>query len=99
MPDRAIKNVIYRFFYRICTHNAFTVILTACIVINTFLLACDRFPISKEDTSELEFYNNILSWIFIIEMFIKLIGLGLKDYVADSFNIFDGSVVMISIVE
>ena len=99
MPERAITNVVYRFFYLVCTHDAFTVSLTSCIVINTVLLACDRFPISKGDTNELEFYNNILSWIFIIEMFIKMIGLGLKDYVADSFNIFDCSVVMISIVE
>lgn len=32
-------------------------------------------------------------------MVIKLLGMGIKDYCNDSFNIFDGSVVIISIVE
>ena len=43
--------------------------------------------------------NVSLSWIFFGEMIIKLIGLGLKDYAADSFNLFDCAVVMISLVE
>jgi len=43
--------------------------------------------------------NTVLTWIFIIEMFIKLIGLGFKEYVSDDFNIFDGTIVVISIVE
>lgn len=32
-------------------------------------------------------------------MVVKLIGMGFRDYCNDNFNIFDGSVVMISIVE
>jgi hypothetical protein len=32
-------------------------------------------------------------------MVIKCVGLGLRDYCSDSFNIFDGTVVIISIVE
>lgn len=32
-------------------------------------------------------------------MFIKLLGLGFKEYVADQFNIFDGTIVIISMVE
>lgn len=43
--------------------------------------------------------NNILSWIFFAEMIIKLIGLGFREYANDSFNLFDCSVVMISLVE
>jgi len=37
--------------------------------------------------------------VFIVEMVIKLIGMGIRDYSADNFNIFDGTVVMISIIE
>jgi hypothetical protein len=43
--------------------------------------------------------NTILSWIFFGEMIIKLLGLGLKDYASDSFNLFDCAVVMISLIE
>lgn len=43
--------------------------------------------------------NNILSWIFFAEMCVKLLGLGIKEYAADSFNLFDCSVVMISLIE
>jgi len=43
--------------------------------------------------------NEILTWIFIGEMVAKLTGLGFKAYASDSFNLFDCSVVMISIVE
>jgi hypothetical protein len=38
-------------------------------------------------------------WVFLGEMIIKLIGLGVKEYVLDKFNIFDGFIVMISTVE
>lgn len=47
----------------------------------------------------LEFFNAILTWIFIAEMFIKIIGLGFKEYANDSFNIFDCTIVVISMVE
>lgn len=43
--------------------------------------------------------NAILSWIFFAEMVIKLIGLGFREYANDSFNLFDCSVVMISLIE
>lgn len=43
--------------------------------------------------------NDVLSWIFFGEMVIKLIGLGIKDYASDSFNLFDCAVVIVSLVE
>lgn len=41
----------------------------------------------------------VLTWVFIVEMITKLIGFGIKDYLTDAFNIFDGTVVMISVFE
>jgi hypothetical protein len=49
--------------------------------------------------SALEFVNTVLSYIFIVEMIIKLLGLGIRDYCSDNFNIFDGTVVIISVIE
>jgi hypothetical protein len=41
----------------------------------------------------------MFSWVFAIEMLIKLAGLGLKEYVRDKFNLFDAFIVILSIVD
>ncbi|KOO26444.1 voltage-gated ion channel superfamily [Chrysochromulina tobinii] len=38
-----------------------------------------------------------LTFIFLIEMLIKLLGLGVGGYVSDRFNIFDGFIVLVSV--
>jgi len=43
--------------------------------------------------------NYIFTGLFTMEMILKLFALGFFEYVADSFNIFDGLVVILSIVE
>ena len=43
--------------------------------------------------------NIIFTILFIIEMIIKLLGLGLKGYVRDKFNLFDGFIVIVSLIE
>ena len=43
--------------------------------------------------------NNIFTWIFIVEMSIKLLAFGVKKYWQNRLNWIDGSVVIISIVE
>ena len=37
--------------------------------------------------------------MFLVEMAIKLLGLGVRDYLRDGFNCFDGILVIISMVE
>lgn len=43
--------------------------------------------------------NDVLSWCFFLEMIIKLLGLGVKEYARDNFNLFDSLVVIISTVD
>jgi hypothetical protein len=43
--------------------------------------------------------NEVFTYIFLVEMITKLIGLGFKDYAADGFNVFDAVIVVISVVE
>ena len=43
--------------------------------------------------------NDIFTIIFSIEMCIKLLAYGIKGYVKDTINVFDGSIVIISLVE
>lgn len=85
--------------YIVSTANPFNIIITIFIVLNTALLAMDKYPIKKSESDFQQSMNNILSWIFFGEMIIKMLGLGFKEYAADSFNLFDCSVVMISLIE
>ena len=44
-------------------------------------------------------FNLAFTIIFAVEMGLKLIGLGLFEYVRDKMNIFDGCIVVLSILE
>lgn len=43
--------------------------------------------------------NGIFTWIFIVEMGIRLLARGPKKYAAEPMNLLDGGVVILSIVE
>jgi hypothetical protein len=43
--------------------------------------------------------NNLFSWIFTAEMVIKLLGFGFKGYIQDGFNIFDGTIVILNLMD
>jgi hypothetical protein len=76
--------------------NAFVFVL---ILVNTYTLAADDYPQTKEKTEVLFWFNQFFTWAFFLEMFMKFIGLGPKNYVKDSFNLFDAFVVAISIID
>lgn len=43
--------------------------------------------------------NEIFTWIFIVEMTVKLLARGPKKYAKEPMNLLDGGVVTLSIVE
>ena len=47
----------------------------------------------------LEYCDIFFVWVFFVEMVMKLIGLGIRNYLRDKFNIFDGVIVIISLVD
>jgi hypothetical protein len=47
----------------------------------------------------LEYFNYLFFTIFTVEVTVKIIGLGLKQFVLDKFNVFDAFVVMVSFIE
>lgn len=52
------------------------------------------------NTSDLKTKANLFfTYVFIIEMSLKLFSFGVKGYTKDKMNIFDGLIVIISIVE
>jgi len=73
--------------------------MNICILINTITLSLDRFPISDSESFIHEKINSISTFVFIVEMLIKIIGLGLKTYLSDSMNLFDCVVCIVSLIE
>ena len=53
---------------------------------NTITLSMDRYPIDLSTASNLESINNVTTWIFVMEMVVKVLGMGLKTYAMDSMN-------------
>lgn len=97
--ERAKENPIWKFCYKVSLHWSFTAFISLCIVINTIVLALDKYPEDKLEAKNLEALNLGLSCIFFVEMVVKLIGLGVKQYFKDSFNTFDCAIVVISIID
>ena len=73
--------------------------MSLCVLANTIGMAMDSYGIDAERQSELEKMNEIFTWIFIVEMALKLLARGPKKYVAEPMNLLDGAVVLLSIVE
>jgi hypothetical protein len=73
--------------------------MTGMVLCNTVTLSIDHFGIEPEVSKILDTFNNYFTWIFIFEMFSKLLAVGVGKYAADKMNYLDGSVVMLSILE
>ena len=77
----------------------FTTFISCCIVANTVILALDRYPISLGESAALDKANLGLSSIFLIEMIVKLLGIGIKFYFKDPYNLFDCIIVISNVVD
>lgn len=69
-----------------------------CILANTLTMSMQYFGQSDAYGLGLDICNYIFAAIFTVEAAIKLIGLGVKQYFADSWNVFDFSIVIGTIV-
>jgi len=74
--------------------------MAICIIINTIILALDKYPVDIDQTIFLEKLNIVFTIIFTLEMFIKMLAVGLKNYFRGTmFNVFDCGVVIASIID
>ena len=73
--------------------------MTFAVLLNTIVLSVDHYGIRSETEDILNICNNYFTNIFIFELGVKLLGLGIKKYCADKLNYLDGFVVLISIFE
>merc|ERR1719193_1094943 len=94
------RNQKFIMFNRMIAQNArFNEFVLFVIMLNTITLAIYWPTITSETENVLEILNYLFTLFFTIEMIIKLIGLGFNGYVADNWNVFDGLIVIVSVVE
>ena len=67
-------------------------IIIGFIIINMLFLASEHYDQSEQLNNIGEIANLFFTVIFTGEMVLKLFGLGIKKYVSDGFNVFDGPV-------
>jgi hypothetical protein len=99
LPERTEKNRLILYIYLLVINPLFNLLIMTMIMANVIVLALDRYNIEKEEFDTLETLNRIIYWIFLVEMLLKLAGLGLKEYCIDRFNLFDALIVVLSTVE
>ena len=90
----------FRFLMKMFVRTAFFEnLMTLSVLANTIVMALDRYGNDEEMEANLDFYNLIFTWIFIVEMVLKLLAMGPKKYVGEPMNLLDGACVLISIFE
>ncbi|MDQ0258119.1 voltage-gated sodium channel [Evansella vedderi] len=75
-------------------HKNFQAIIIAIIIFNGFIIIAETY---LKGNSLLLVLDKIIVWVFVLEMVVKLGGLGTKRYFADRWNIFDFSIVVASL--
>ncbi|KAG6970072.1 hypothetical protein JG688_00005042 [Phytophthora aleatoria] len=83
----------------VVSHKLFAGFIMAVILANTAILALDHYPMPTKMDEDLEIVNFALSCVFVVEMVMKLFGLGLRQYSRDRFNLFDAFIVTMGILE
>ena len=78
------------------TSDLFDNLMMLCVFLNTVVLSLDGLVQEEELLNTFNFWFTI---IFAVELGLKIIGLGVKEYIRDTMNVFDAIVVILSIVE
>ena len=91
-------NETRRKFFALTDSGLFESFIMGCILLNCVVMSLDYDGMSESYQNALEGFNVIFVVIFTVEMVLKLIALGPKQYVEDAWNRFDGSLVLLSYV-
>ncbi|KAM9033889.1 sodium channel protein type 3 subunit alpha isoform 5-T5 [Sarcophilus harrisii] len=73
--------------------------ITICIVLNTLFMAMEHYPMTQQFNSVLSVGNLVFTGIFTAEMVLKIIAMDPYYYFQEGWNIFDGIIVSLSLME
>ncbi|CAI2378686.1 unnamed protein product [Moneuplotes crassus] len=89
-----------RFFFLLVEAPFFNSFIFLCIITNTILLALEKHPEHNDNFNKfLNLSNTVFTVIFTLEVLLKVIGKGMKEFARDKFNLFDTLIVVISILD
>ena len=74
-------------------------IIIAAILVNTVVLSLDQHPMSQSLSDLVTVTNTAFAVLFMVELILKVLGMGWVDYLSDRFNVFDAIIVAASITE
>ncbi|XP_058266081.1 sodium channel, voltage gated, type VIII, alpha subunit a isoform X2 [Hemibagrus wyckioides] len=73
--------------------------ITICIVLNTLFMAMEHYPMTEQFEHVLSVGNLVFTGIFTAEMVAKLVAMDPYYYFQEGWNIFDGFIVSLSLME
>jgi uncharacterized membrane protein len=82
---------------KIVGHWAFEVLMLVIVLANCFVLVGAMVSDDQETLDIFESIDNYLLYCYIIECVVKIIGLDFDGYFADAWNVFDFSLVLMSL--
>ena len=101
VPDISYyKYKITRWTYYFVMHPLFNTAIMLIIIMNTIMLAFDRYPdppVNQQETFYI--FNIVFTVIFSLEVLLKMLALSFRGFARDRFNLFDTFVVIMSIIE
>uniref|UniRef100_A0A5S6PYG9 Voltage-dependent T-type calcium channel subunit alpha n=1 Tax=Trichuris muris TaxID=70415 RepID=A0A5S6PYG9_TRIMR len=95
---RFVQRVQHR-VKRFVDGDHFTRGILVAILVNTLSMGIEYHNQPEELTLVLEYSNILFTALFAVEMLLKLIAEGPFGYISDGFNLFDGGIVVLSVVE
>ncbi|MDG5787088.1 ion transporter [Evansella sp. AB-P1] len=89
------SNSLKNTFKQIIEHKYFQPIIIGIILFNGLIIVTETY---LNENQLLLALDKLIVWIFVLELLLKLIGLGFRGYFSDRWNIFDFSIVIGSLV-
>lgn len=74
-------------------------IVLSAIVVNTLSMGIEYHGQPQSLTNALEYSNIVFTCLFAVEMILKIIAEGCLKYIKNAYNLFDGCIVVISVIE
>jgi hypothetical protein len=91
-PKRRGKCDPYALVTAVALSQALSNVSTALVFVNMALMCLPYYGMSDAYALRLEVAASVIAWLFILEMGIKLLGLGCGGYWSDGWNRLDGTV-------
>lgn len=100
IDDRVESSRLFALAHQISESNYFLGFMGFAIVANTIVLSLDQYPVNQQRNDILEKVNYFFLIIFAMEMLIKMLAVGVKNYfIGSAFNTFDCLIVLASFID